>query len=99
MEEETFNPMGISMQRLMDIVRNDFVPDDDKTYIARFDNKSKEKYVAVSIEQVATIEGAQNKIVSSMSVGYDILNTDVGAFDLQETWNVTIVYPPGEVDA
>lgn len=94
-----FNQVGITVEQLMDTVRENLIPDDDSSYQVTYTNKPKSGFVEVSVEKISPVEGVENQVVASMNVGYAIMSTGKGAFDLECYWITQVTYPPGEINA
>jgi hypothetical protein len=99
MEDEVFNPTGMNINRLMDIIQSDFIPDDDKIYVATIKNLPKNRYVTVSIEQVPEDTTLPISMVTNMNIGHATMSVDAGAFCLQRQWTCEITYHQGEKNA
>jgi hypothetical protein len=96
---ENFNQLGMSVEQLMDMVRDNIVPNDNSSYQVTYTNKPKDHFIEVSIERVATVEGVENQVVANLNFGHSVMSTAHGAFDLETSWINQTLYPPGEVDA
>lgn len=94
-----FNQMGITVDQLMNIVKQNVIPDDGEAYQVTYVNKPSGHLVEVSIEKIVPAEGAENQVVATFNIGHAIMQTDQGAFSLEEYWVNVTTYPPGEINA
>ena len=82
----------------MNIVKQNVIPDDGEAYEVRYVNKPKEALVEVTVEKINPT-GTENQVVATFNIGHAIMQTDQGAFSLEDYWVNVTTYPPGEINA
>lgn len=89
----TYNPMGISPEALLALVKNNIVPADGMPYDINAENKLAEHYVHITV-------GNANGTIVDMNVDHSAMTSDIrSVYNLDTEWIIAIQYKGVKKDA